>query len=134
PASVRAMPECGASPPVRMDRADTLSRAAGRPGQNVFLSGPTLRGEDGRYAPASFVEVVWNTNVAVSAVPDAPPITSGPALMLARKPILGHCQFRAAFRVPDVRPGRYRITVLTWDEPPSDGYGVAGVRIFRVTR
>ena len=78
--------------------------------------------------------MVWNTDVAVTAVPNPPPITPGPALLLAKEPILGQCRFRVAFRVPDVRPGLYRITVLIWHEPPSEGYGDAGVEHFRVTR
>jgi hypothetical protein len=134
PALVRPTAHCGVTRPVRLNRADFLSRSLGRSGQDVVVTGPTLRTEDGRYAPASFVEVVWNTNVAVSAVPDAAPITPGPVFLLAREPILGQCRFRVSFRVPDVPPGRYRITVLIWHEPPGDGYGLAGVETFRVTR
>jgi hypothetical protein len=38
------------------------------------------------------------------------------------------------FKVPDFDPGTYRISILAWDVPPSEGYGWSLPERFTVTR
>jgi hypothetical protein len=79
------------------------------PGEEVVLSGPTLRDEGGRFYPASRIEVWFNTSVPKSEVPNGAPIRSGPILHLATVYDMNRCTFSTHFAVPDVAPGRYKI-------------------------
>jgi hypothetical protein len=101
-----------------------LDHYQGHPGDAaVTLSGTTLRGEDGRYAPSDRLEAWWNSDVPRSEVPDAKPIGDGPVVKLVEVDDMERCGFEAQFTVPDVEPGRYVTSVVVWDHPPSDGYG-----------
>jgi hypothetical protein len=53
----------------------------------------------------------------------AQPIEDGPVVQLVQVDNLERCQFEATFRVPDVEPARYRVSVFTWEEDPTEGYG-----------
>jgi len=85
----------------------------------VVLSGPTFRGEDGRFFP-SRLEVWFNTKVPTSQVPNAEPIAPGPILRLATVREMERCTFSTHLTVPHVGPGRYKITVFVFHE---GGYG-----------
>jgi hypothetical protein len=74
------------------------SRAA--PGDQVVLSGPTLRGEDGRYFPADRLEVWFNTKVPVSQVPDASPIYTRTDPAAGHGQRHGELHFQHAFHRP----------------------------------
>jgi hypothetical protein len=97
----------------------------------VELSGPTGRDENGRLAPASKIEVWWNTNVSSSEVANAPPLKPGPVVLLATDGQMDRCRFTVHFDIPNVRPGKYRIFVFIFF--PHDGYGQEGIQTFAVT-
>lgn len=116
-------PDCGVISLTRDEYGTRLDKYQGLPGDIVTLSGTTLRGEDGRYAPSDRLEAWWNSEVPRSEVPDAKPIGDGPVVKLVEVDDMERCEFEAQFTVPDVEPGRYAISVMAWDQPPSDGYG-----------
>jgi N-acetylneuraminic acid mutarotase len=92
----------------------------GRPGDVVKISGTTMRGEDGRWASSDRLEAWWNTKS-----PGGPPLMDGPVVKLVQVDDMRRCRFQAQFNVPDVEPGTYLVTIVTWDSPPSEGYGLA---------
>lgn len=92
----------------------------GAPGDEIVLSGPTFRSEDGRFFHADRLEVWFNTKVPTSEVPDAQPFVHGPILHLATVGDMQRCTFTTHFAVPDVPPGRYKITLFVFSE---GGYG-----------
>jgi hypothetical protein len=103
------------------DRYNTVmlpTRAA--PGDEVVLSGPTYRGEDGRYFPSDRLEVWFNSELPTSHAPNASPIAPGPIVHLATVHDMKRCTFSTRFTVPDVTPGRYEISVFVFYEA---GYG-----------
>jgi hypothetical protein len=101
----------------------------GEPGDTVVVHGPTLRGEDWRYFPSDRLEVWWNTRVPSSEAPYEP-IRPGPIKHLATVENMERCRFRTEFKVPDVRPGIYRVVTFVFHE---SGYGWFGEHRFRVT-
>jgi hypothetical protein len=94
------------------------TRAA--PGDEVVISGPTFRGEDGRYFPSDRLEVWFNTELPTSQAPNASPIAPGPIVHLATVYDMERCTFSSHFTVPDVTSGYYEISVFVFDEA---GYG-----------
>jgi Kelch motif len=122
-------PECGVIELTDDDYETEIKPTSGPPGKVVRVSGPTLRGEDGRWAPSGRLEMWWN-----SEFPDRKrPIDAGPVLKLVEVRDMERCRFSAAFRVPDVPPGAYAISKHTWDSPPSQGYGTDPYHLFIVT-
>jgi hypothetical protein len=112
-------PDCGVLD-VASDHYGTKIRpTSGPPGTEVVLSGTTVRGEDGRWAPSDRLEAWWNTGVPGIAQP----IEEGPVVQLIQVDNMKRCRFEATFRVPDVEPDRYRISVFAWEENPTEGYG-----------
>jgi hypothetical protein len=101
----------------------------GEPGDTVVVHGPTFRGEDWRYFPSDRLEVWWNTWVPTSQAPYEP-IRPGPIRHLATVENMERCRFRTEFKVPDVRPGTYRVVAFVFHE---GGYGWFGEHRFRVT-
>jgi hypothetical protein len=85
----------------------------GRPGEIVTLFGTTVRGEDGRWTGSDRLEAWWNT-----IAPGGPPVKDGPVVKLVEVENMRRCYFKAEFKVPDVDPGTYRISILEWDVPP----------------
>jgi len=119
--------ECG-----QLDVGGKRYRAAlrpshGPPGTIVHVSGPTLRGEDGRYSPEYEIELRWN-----ESLPGLHPhqLYARRTFAVGTDPnVLGKCWFRMTFRVPRVPPGLYPIDKR--DYHPG-GYGIF-VYPFRVT-
>lgn len=124
------MPDCGVIGPTSDDYSTAMLPDRGPSGTGVVLSGPTLRGEDGRYWPADRVEVWWNTEVPATEVSDAPPTTPGPIVRLAREDVSERCTYSLHFTIPDVPPGRYDVRVFMYHE---GGYGFFLGHTFQVT-
>jgi len=78
----------------------------GPPGTIIAFSGTTLRGEDGRWAPSDRLEAWWNT------------VAPSRGIQLLRIDDMEGCRFETTFAVPDVTPGRYKISVYAWDADP----------------
>jgi WD40 repeat protein len=109
-------PDCGVAELTSREYDVTLSRTQGSPGTLVTVSGPTLRGEDGRWAPMDGLEVWWND-----------PQLAGPEveqdathLKVATQDPGDVCRFEVAFDVPDVPPGSYPVVVRFYND---EGYG-----------
>ena len=102
-----------------MRRPFVIVADQGEPGATVVVSGPTLRGEDWRFAPSTRVEAWWNTNA-----PGGPPLHQGPVLLLVTERMDGLCGFQTSFRVPKVASGTYRIVVFIFS---SEGFGSSAV-------
>lgn len=102
----------------------------GEPGDTVVVHGPTFRGEDWHYFPSDRLEIWWNTRVPTSQAPYEP-IRPGPIRHLATVENMDRCRFRTEFKVPDVRPGTYRVVTFVFHQ---GGYGWFGDHRFRVTR
>jgi hypothetical protein len=126
----RTSPDCGLISLGRETYGTTMLPKQGPSGTGVVLSGPTLRGEDGRYWPADRVEVWWNTEVPTTEVTGAPPLTPGPIVPLAREDVSERCTFSVFFTVPDVRPGLYEVRVFMYHD---GGYGFFLGHDFQVT-
>jgi streptogramin lyase len=122
-----AAPDCGVTNIASGEYSTAMLPDRGPPGTGVVLSGPTVRGEDWRYAPADRVEVWWNTDVPL--VPDQP-ITPGPIVPLATEDVSERCTFSVYFTIPEVPPGRYEVRVFMFDE---EGYGDFLGHTFEVT-
>jgi len=114
-----------AEPPVRVSKFGTLEPYSGRPGERVTLSGPTGRDENWFWAPLNSIEVWW------SRAPIGIPQQTGEQHLLVTVAPGTTCSFSVDFRVPNVSPGRYLVSVLGYS---SDGFGVMGERRFTVTR
>lgn len=126
-------PDCGVIE-LTSEAYDTdIDPDRGPPGTTVSLFGTTLRGEDGRWAPADRLEAWWNTEVPASEVPGGKPVKEGPVLKLVQVDDIERCEFEAELTVPDVGPGTYVISVFVWDVTPSDGYGFFLPHRFTVT-
>jgi hypothetical protein len=122
-------PDCGIIDVASDDYGTKISPTSGPPGTEVVLSGTTVRGQDGRWAASDRLEAWWNTGVPGSAQP----IVEGAVVQLVRVDNMERCQFEAAFRVPDVEPDRYRISVFTWEQDPAEGYGFSLPHQFTLT-
>lgn len=122
-------PECGVVELTGDDYETEITPSSGPPGTVVRVSGPTVRGEDGRWAPADRLEMWWNTEF-----PDRKrPIDPGLVVKLVEVEDMERCRFTAAFRVPDVAPGAFVISKHTWENRPSRGYGTDPYHLFIVT-
>jgi hypothetical protein len=113
-------PRCGMLSPAGPEYNTVMLPRRGVPGDEIVLSGPTLRGEDGRFFPADRLEVWFNTSVPTSEVPNASPIAAAPILHLVTVEDIERCTFSTHFAVPDVPPGRYKIFDFVFWE---GGYG-----------
>ena len=117
-------PNCGTIDIGSKEYGSHLSADQGEPGATVVVSGPTLRGEDWRFAPSTKVEAWWNTTA-----PGGPPLDQGPVLLLVTERIDGLCGFQTSFKVPKLASGTYRIVVfIFW----SGGFGPFGCHYFKV--
>lgn len=123
-------PDCGIINLVGDDYGTKINPSSGPSGTEVVLSGTTVRGEDGRWAASDRLEAWWNTQVPESEVP----IHEGPTVQLVEIDNMERCRFEASFMVPDAEPGRYQISVFTWEEDPTEGYGLFLPHYFTVTR
>jgi hypothetical protein len=133
PASIATPPEpvtpdCGQISLSREEYGTDLDQRRGEPGETVKLSGTTQRGEDGRWAASDRLEAWWNTDV-----PNGAPLIEGPVIRLLTVTNMETCRFEATFEVPDVEPGRYKISVFAWSANPDNGYGFALPHYFNVT-
>jgi Tol biopolymer transport system component len=106
---------------------------SGPPGTEITFSGTTVRGEDWRWAPSDRLEAWWNTDAPASEVPGGTPVKDGPVMMLARIDDMERCRFETTFAIPDVEPGRYKISVFAWDANSDAGYGLFLPHHFVVT-
>jgi hypothetical protein len=122
------VPDCGVVDPVSDTYGAEIEPHLGRPGEIVTLFGTTVRGEDGRWTDSNRLEAWWNTKA-----PGGPPVKDGPVVKLVEVGDMRRCYFRAKFKVPDVAPGTYRISIFVWDVPPSEGYGLFLPMRFTVT-
>jgi hypothetical protein len=122
-------PRCGVISLTSKRYGMHIEPTQGRPGNRVAVFGPTFRGEDGRFLPSDRLEVWWNTKVPTSEAPDVQRIKPGPVVLLTIVSDMSRCRFRAAFKVPDVRPGSYRVVAFVFHE---GGYGWFGSDVFRV--
>ena len=123
-------PDCGTINLVGDDYGTEIHPNRGPPGTEVVLSGTTVRGEDGRWAASDRLEAWWNTEVPESDVA----IQEGATVQLVQIDNMERCRFEASFMVPDAEPGRYQISVFTWEEDPTEGYGLFLPHDFTVTR
>jgi hypothetical protein len=102
---------------------------SGASGDTVTVTGtlpwPPLN-EGGQYVPLDTVEVWWNDGLSDSGL--SPP--QGPQERLASRPVNGSCQYSLSFRIPDVPPGTYPLTVREYG---GGGFSWAGATDFRVT-
>lgn len=126
-------PECGVIDLTSDDYGTRIEPVHGPPGTTVSLSGTTVRGEDGRWAPSDRLEAWWNTSVPALKGQGGTPIKDGPALRLVTVDDMERCSFAAEFTIPNIDPGNYEISVLVWDDPPSEGYGFFLPHRFTVT-
>jgi hypothetical protein len=105
---------CGVTSADPLDgRAFSLEHGA--PGEEVTVAGPTLRGEDGRYASADRVEVWWGTGAE--------------AMRVGETDVSDRCAFVASFQVPDVGSGTYPVEVRIYHD---GGFGLLGKTDFSV--
>ena len=125
-----ATPDCGVVNVASKQYSTTMAPEFGPPGTGAVLSGPTLRGEDWRYAPADRVEGWWNTDVPATEVPEASLLVPGRIVRLAREEVSGRCTFSVYFTIPDVPPGRYEVRVFMYSD---EGYGSFLGHTFEVT-
>jgi hypothetical protein len=112
------------SPPL-VSEVGTLSPDTGPPKTSVTFSGlPTGRTENSFWTQADRIEAWWTK----SGLPTSPPREA--QLKLAELGLGVECSVGLSFEVPDVRPGRYQVTVLIYDP---EGFGVEAERSFSVT-
>ena len=95
------------------DYGTRIEPAEGRPGDDLTFSGTTFRGEDGRWAPSRKIEL-WLSDGRLGV-----PASDGTVLVVTVVPRLA-CRFRTTATVPEVPPGRYRLTPLVFS---GSGYG-----------
>jgi hypothetical protein len=113
-------PDCGVISLASDEYGTQLDKYEGRPGDEVTLSGTTLRGEDGRFWPSDRIEAWWNVDVA----DEGNPLRDGPVGRLLIERDTEACWFSEPFTVPEAPPGTYTVSVFVWDEIPEDGYGL----------
>ena len=126
----RESPHCGSVSGTSARYGSHLGASTGRPGDPVAVYGPTLRGEDGRFARSKRLEVWWNAkNPGVRGVEPDRANPDSPVVLLATVRDMDACRFRTTFEVPDGAPGRYPIrTVVYW----KGGYGWFGHHPFTI--
>lgn len=125
-------PRCGRTEITSDEYGTEIHPSRGRAGTEVTLSGTTLRGEDGRWAPSDRLEAWWNTDTPSSAGSEARPVRDGPVVKLVVVDDMERCGFATTFTVPEAEPGRYKISVFVWDAEPDEGYGLFLPHHFRV--
>jgi hypothetical protein len=110
-----ARPRCGVIDIGSSDYDWTLRPRVASPGQEVVISGPTLRSEGGRWTSARKFEFWFNTKIPPTETLDASPLAPGPIVLLATVHDLRRCAFKTSFRVPDVPSGRYRVAGFAYE-------------------
>lgn len=125
-------PDCGETDIASDGYGTEIYPRNGPAGSVVAFSGTTLRGEDGKWAPSDRLEAWWNADAPANAS-GGTPSREGPVMRLVRVDDMERCSFETKFTVPDVEPGRYRITVFVWNAPPAEGYGIFIPHYFTVT-
>lgn len=132
PTGASPTPDCGTID-VATDEYGTEIHPTKAPlGSKVTLSGTTVRGEDGRWAPSDRLEAWWNTKAPSGEAGGA--LKPGPIVQLVVVENMERCRFEASFRVPESLPGRrYRISVFVWEADPDGGYGLFLPQYFTVT-
>lgn len=113
-----------AEPPEPVSESGTLTPERGEGGDEVELSGPTGRSESWFWSPLDRIEVWW------SRKPVGTPTETESQHLLASIDPGQDCTFTTTFRVPEVSPGRYLITVLGYR--PGE-FGWMAERPFMVT-
>ena len=129
PAPAQGGPHCGFISPVSPRYGSQLATVSGQPGDRVEVFGPTFRGEDGRFAPSTRLEVWWNAKISQHGFSEAAPFDPGPVLLLATVQDMDRCRFRTTFEVPAVQPGKYKVRTFVYDK---SGYGWFGRHHFTV--
>jgi hypothetical protein len=124
-----AHPRCGRLDPGGKRYRTAMLPTKAAPGDEIVLSGPTLRAEDGRYFPSDRVEIWFNTKVPTTQVPNATPIAPGPVLNLVTVDDTKRCTFSTTFTVPEVKPGQYKIADFVFFK---GGYGVGIPRVLTI--
>lgn len=114
-------PNCGRTNIASDEYGTEIHPTSGPPGTEVILSGTTVRGEDWKWAPSDRLEAWWDTEVPAGGI------------RLARIDDMERCRFETTLSVPNVEPGRYKISVFAWDADPSEGYGLFLPHHFTVT-
>ena len=113
-----------AEPPELVSEFGTLVPEEGSPGDPLMLSGTTGKDENWFWSPLDKIEVWWSKRKV--ALPEE---GEGKHLLATIDP--GEdCTFEVAFRVPEVAPGRYLVTVLGYW--PNE-FGWMAERAFTVT-
>lgn len=128
-APTRDRPHCGFISPGSPRYGSHIDPTSGQPGDRVEVFGITFRGEDGRFAASTRLEVWWNAKIPTKGASAANPFDTGPVLLLATVQDMDRCRFRTSFKVPDVRWGTYKIRSFVFDE---SGYGWFGWHRFTV--
>ena len=123
-------PRCAATSLTEGEYGSHIRPAEGRPGRKVAVFGPTFRDENGRFARSKRLETWWNTEWPPSDGGQAQPLKPGPVVRLTTVRDTNRCRFVASFRVPETRPGRYRVVTFVFHE---GGYGWFGSHKFEVT-
>lgn len=106
----------------------------GAAGDTVTVFGPTLRGEDGFYYPATGIELWWNERIdhldeeTVASVVGLQPFAVAD---LETGRLRSVCDYELKFKVPDLPPDLYPIAVRVYYDR---GYGWIGRFTFEVTR
>ena len=107
-----------------------LDPGRGRPGDRFSISGPTLRGEDHRFAFGPRIEFWWNESV--EETPQDPPGPGPQRRYLGNLATRGRCQFTVELTVPETPPGRYPIALYLFDYPEAYGFGFGWTNSFEV--
>ena len=114
-------PDCGRTNIASDAYGTEIHPTYGPPGSEVMFSGTTVRGEDWKWAPSDRLEAWWDTDVPRGGI------------KIVEVDDMERCRFKTTFTVPDVEPGRYKISVFAWDADPSEGYGLFLPHHFTVT-
>lgn len=120
--------------PFSPSRWSFLNVDHGATGDTVTAFGPTLRGEDGFYFPATAIELWWNERVDHTDEETVRPVDGVVPFLVASQEegeVRGTCEYELKFQVPDVPPGLYPIAVRVYHE---GGYGHIGRWTFEVTQ
>ncbi|MGQ0670153.1 MAG: hypothetical protein ACT4PO_10845 [Actinomycetota bacterium] len=106
----------------------------GAAGDTVTVFGPTLRGEDGFYYPATGIELWWNERIDHLDEETVAPVEGLQPFAVAELDggrLRGVCDYELKFKVPELRPDLYPVAVRVYHDR---GYGWIGRFTFEVTR